>query len=280
MKSTIKLTVLVENYIPYSMGLKGEHGFSVLIQKNNSSYLFDTGQFGTCVDNALTLGCDLRDVNKILLSHGHYDHSGGLETVVKAIGHPVEIIGHSSIYDKKYAVTKDHGAKFIGIKTDRTYLESTLNAKFNLQDGFYEVDDGVWLTGEVPLSNDFEVMPAYLQVENEGSLCKDQLSDDNSVVIDTERGLVVIFGCAHRGMVNILTYVKKVLGKKIYAIMGGTHLFDAKPEHIGFVKQFLRKESIQLFAPAHCTGIEKIIEFTKDFPEITKPAYCGTVFEI
>ncbi len=278
--NNIKLTVLAENYVPTSIGLKGEHGFSVLIQKNNKTYLFDTGQFGTCVDNALTLGCDLREIEKIFLSHGHYDHCGGLEAVVKSIGHPVEVIGHSSIYDKKYAVTKDHGTRFIGIKTDRTYLESTLDAKFNFQDGFYKVDDGVWLTGEVPFSNEFESIPDYLQVEHNGKMSKDTFVDDNSVVIDTGKGLLVIFGCAHRGMVNILSYIKKILGKNIYGIVGGTHLFNAKLEHIEFVKQFIKKEDIKLFAPAHCTGIKNIIDFTKDFPEITKPAFCGTVFEI
>jgi len=275
----VKITILSENYVPPSLGLMGEHGYSVLIEKNGISLLFDTGQHGICVDNALTLGCDLRKIERILLSHGHYDHCGGLERVLKTIGRPVEIIGHSSIFDKKYAIRPEFGEKHIGIRFEREYIESILMASFHFQNGFYEVGKGIWLTGEVPFSNDFEKIPDDFAIKRNGRFEKDQFMDDNSLLIDTDKGLVVILGCAHRGMMNILSYIKKKLKKNIHAVIGGTHLFGAKKDHLEFVKDFIRKEDIKLFAPSHCTGIDKIMEFSRELPDVTKPAFCGTIFE-
>jgi 7,8-dihydropterin-6-yl-methyl-4-(beta-D-ribofuranosyl)aminobenzene 5'-phosphate synthase len=285
----MRITILSENYTPFSLKLKGEHGFSVLIEKDNMRVLYDTGRFGVCVDNAQTLGRDLTRTTKILLSHGHIDHTGGLERALIAIGHPVDIVAHPRIFEKKYIVGEQYVGPFgrqdvfIGIPFERQYLEKMLKASVNLQNGFYEVGKGIWLTGEVLLSNEIEKIPESFLVERGGVLVKDDFADDNSLVIDTVKGLVVVLGCAHRGIVNILTYVKKMLNKNIRAIIGGTHLHDASPIQIEFVrsyiKELIQKDRVELFAPAHCTGINTIMDLCAEFKDITKPAFCGTVFE-
>ncbi len=285
----MRITILAENYTPFSLKLRGEHGFSALIERDGTQFLYDTGRFGICVDNAQTLGRDLTRTKKILLSHGHIDHTGGLERALIAIGHPVSIVAHQGIFEKKFISGEQYlgpfGRKdvFIGIPFEKEYLEKMLKVSFDLRDEFYEVEKGVWLTGEVPLSNDVEKIPESLRVERNGALVTDDFIDDNSLLIDTDKGLVVVMGCAHRGMVNIVTYAKKMLKKNIRAIIGGTHLHDTSQVQLEFVRSFLKKiikeDGVELFAPAHCTGINTIHDLCTEFKDITKPAFCGSVFE-
>ncbi len=274
----IKLTILSENYVKTSFGLMAEHGFSVFVEKDQNSYLFDTGQNGICVHNSNKLGCNLKKIKKIILSHGHYDHCNGLESVLNEISNPVEIIGHSSIFDKKYLL-ENSSKKYIGIKLTQDYLENYLQAKFNFQDHFYEIDQGIWCTGEIPFTNQFEKIPSAFKIIEDDQIKNDSLIDDNALIIDSKKGLIIILGCAHRGLINTISYISNTLKKEPYAIIGGTHLHDASSEHFEFVKNYFKTSGIKIFAPAHCTGIDKIIDFQKEFPEITKPAFTGTVFE-
>ncbi|MEN6320907.1 MAG: MBL fold metallo-hydrolase [Syntrophaceae bacterium] len=285
----MRLTILSENYTPFSLKLRGEHGFSVLIESDYGQFLYDTGRFGACVDNAHVLGRDLTLTKKILLSHGHIDHTGGLERTLIAIGHPVDIVAHSRIFEKKHIVGQQQvtlfGRKdvFIGIPYERQYLEKMHKVCFDFRDGIYEVEKRVWLTGEVPVTNDIEKIPASFLVGINDFFVPDDFADDNSLLLDTDKGLIVVFGCAHRGVVNILTYVKKMFKKNIRAIIGGTHLHDTSQIQIEYVKCYLkeliREDGVELFAPAHCTGIHTIIDFCTEFKDITKPAFCGSVFE-
>ena len=275
----MKVTVLAENYVSFSIGLMGEHGFSAYIEREGKGYLFDTGQHGVCVDNANTLGIDLKHIDRILLSHGHYDHVGGLVRVLKTLGKETEIVGHPAMFDKKYAVTQVFGKRFIGVAWEKTYLEDALKARFNLTEGTYEVGPGLWLTGQVPSTNEYEQISDYLQVERNGKLEKDTLLDDNSLVMDTKEGLLMIVGCAHRGIVNIMSYARKTFNRPIYGVLGGTHLMGVSEEHLNFVKDFIATENIRFFAPSHCTGIHHIITFSKSHKAITQPAFCGTNFD-
>ncbi len=285
----MKITILAENYAPFSLGLKAEHGFSVFVEKDGRHFLYDTGQFGICVDNALPLRCDLASIEAILLSHGHIDHTGGLAAVLAAIGRQVTVAGHERIFDKKYVVRDNNleifGRRdvYIGIPFQREYLETFLKARFDLRNNFTDIAPGVWLTGEVPCSNNFEKIPDAFCVARAGGFAKDDFADDNSLVIDTGTGVVVVLGCAHRGMVNILACVKKTLRKRIRAVIGGTHLHDADHGQVeatvNFMRGFFKEEQTELFAPAHCTGLATIAALARDFKEITRPAFCGSVFE-
>lgn len=285
----MKLTVLSENYTPFTLGLRAEHGFSVLIENEGRHFLYDTGQFGICVDNARALKCDLAKIEEVILSHGHLDHTGGLDIALRAIGHPVVIRGHELIFEKKYAVRDDNlqafGRKdvFIGLPFARAYLEKFLNARFALRNDFHEFAPGMWLTGAAPFSNDFEKIPAAFQVERAGRLVQDDFADDNSLVLETEGGLVVLLGCAHRGTVNILSCIRKKLNRNIRAVIGGTHLHGADPRQVEAVRDCLRtifrEDKTELFAPAHCTGFETIAALVAEFKSITRPAFCGSVFE-
>jgi len=279
----VKITILSENYTIGILGLKAEHGFCVLIEKDGKQFLYDTGQLGICVDNAEVLKKDLTKTDKILLSHGHVDHTGGLARALEVIARPVEIIAHPDIFGKKYTVDKEHGKVYIGMPFEKKYLENKFRVSFNFQKGFYKVGEDIWLTGEIPFSNDLEKIPDQFQTEAGGSMKKDTFTDDNALVIGTTKGLVVVLGCGHRGAVNTLAYIKEKLGKNIYAVIGGMHLDGADRAHIDFVKaslkQIFKKENTGVFACGHCTGVKIVNEFWPEFKGILGYASCGMAFE-
>jgi len=265
-------------------GLQAERGFCVLIEKDGREYLYDTGRAGACIDNARVLGKDLTKVEKIFLFHGHVDHAGGLEKVLKAIGHPIEVVAHPEVFGKKFALWSTGAKTYIGIPFREEHFQGMHKEVFNFQKGFYKVAEGLWLTGEVPLDADaWEDIPKESQVEINGILQPDTLPDDDTLVIDTKKGLVVITGCGHRCIVNILGYVKKTLNKNIYAVIGGMHLEGVSRKHFQFVESELsrifKENETQLFAPDHCTGKRATKAFKADFRDIFKDASCGTTFE-
>ncbi|OGV63006.1 MAG: hypothetical protein A2283_14765 [Lentisphaerae bacterium RIFOXYA12_FULL_48_11] len=274
-----KLTILVENNDGNVPGLKAENGFSLLIEKNGSDYLYDTGMSGTCVRNAVVLKKDLSKVSKVFLSHGHRDHTGGLDQVLAAIGHPVEIVAHPDVFGRKVL-----GRMFpVGIPFTEKELKNKYRVIFDFQKNLSKVDEGIWLTGEVPMLNDKETIPPQARVQVNGHLERDFILDDNSMAIETGKGLVIVMGCGHRGVINILSFIRKNLKKPVYAIIGGMHMESADGEHIKFVEQELREiirlDHTQVLAPCHCTGKREIAELRKAFPEIFMDAHTGTSFE-
>jgi 7,8-dihydropterin-6-yl-methyl-4-(beta-D-ribofuranosyl)aminobenzene 5'-phosphate synthase len=279
----LTLTILSENYTIGMLGIKAEHGFSVLVEKDGHVFLYDTGQLGICVDNARALKKDLTKLQKIFLSHGHSDHTGGLEKVLEEIGRPMEIVAHPDIFRKRFSLSDKQDKYSVGIPFIREYWEKTYDVTLNLHEHFYSVEQGVWLTGVVPFSNDIEKIPPKFVAEINGEFEHDLIPDDNTLVIDTAKGLVVVLGCGHRGIVNILTYINKKIDKKIYAVIGGTHLHNASPEHLNFILTSLRtlfkENETKLFAVSHCTGIDIYNEFTREFKDITHYASAGMTFE-
>jgi 7,8-dihydropterin-6-yl-methyl-4-(beta-D-ribofuranosyl)aminobenzene 5'-phosphate synthase len=279
-----KVTILSESNICNTPGLNAERGFCVLIEKDGKQYLYDTGREGVCIENAKVLGKDLTKIEKIFLSHGHIDHTGGLEKVLKAIGHPVEVVAHPEVFGKKYAVWSTGAKTYIGIPFKKEHFENMHKATFDFHKELYEVAKGIWLTGEVPLDADaWNDIPKESRLEVNGKLEVDILPDDDTLVIDTDKGLVVITACGHHCIVNILEYIKNNINKEIYAVIGGMHLEGVERRHFQFVEKELmrifKENNTQLFAPNHCTGKRAISEFRADFKGILRDASCGASFE-
>lgn len=274
--ASLKITILADNYA-YKLS-NAEWGFSAFIEYDDRKYLFDTGNSGDCVvKNAELCNINLRNIDGIILSHGHYDHANGLEAVLKASGGK-NIIAHPNIFDKKLSTRKSN-KRFTGIKFTKEYLELTLNANFFFHSGFYQIYDNLYASGEVPLSNDYEKIPIHFKIlQDDGSIKRDNFLDDNSFIINTKRGLIIVVGCAHRGVVNIMEYAKNKLGKDIYAILGGTHLMESNEEQFNYVVDYIKKQDITLIAPNHCTGMDKITRLKQIFPDRVKPAFCGETF--
>jgi 7,8-dihydropterin-6-yl-methyl-4-(beta-D-ribofuranosyl)aminobenzene 5'-phosphate synthase len=277
--SSTEISILTENYVPTSYGLTAEAGLSIFIKHGDTSFLFDTGQSGFALNNAFIMGIDIKAVDKIILSHGHYDHVGGLEAFLKYLRRKTKIYLHKEAFISKYVDTGER-KRYIGFFHPREYYENNLFADFNFVSEFHDFGGGIYSFCEIPVTNDFEKIPDALVAKKDGSFIKDDFKDDLSLAIDTDKGLLIILGCAHRGMVNICTEIKRKLSKKIYAIIGGTHIKDLDESKIGHVSKFIKDEGIKVFAPNHCTGIEKIHHFRVNYPDMFFNACCGAKLTI
>lgn len=256
-----KITVLCENTAMGPMGIIGEHGFSALIEKDEETILFDTGQGMSLANNAQILQVDLSKVYTIVLSHGHYDHTGGLPAAL----HPprgVEIIAHPDIFAPKYAQIgseQEDNPIFVGLKYRREFLEDTFKAHFHFLNQFQEIKPRIYYSGEVPRKTDFEYPDTRLKIKKQGQLVLDPLYDDISLLIETDSGPVVLLGCAHSGVINVLNHFSEKTGySKFHAAIGGTHLgfMDGPGEQLNKSIQALDAYDLDLIAVSHCTGQE------------------------
>ncbi len=277
----MKITIICENTVGRRVGL-GEHGFSVLIETDRGNYLFDTGRGASVVRNSLELNKDLRTINKIFLSHGHYDHTGGLPEVLILRG-KVDVHCHPHVFLDRVHLFEENGKetkRFVGIPFKRSYLES-LGANFIVNKDFSEMEKGVFLTGEVPRKTSFEKLDPKLFTEIDGKTDPDVFLDDQSLVLDTKRGLLVILGCAHSGVINILNHVIKKTGKdRFYAIIGGTHLDFLAPEQLEESIKALRKMQIERIGASHCTGMKGAFRLHQEFGDRFFYGHVGSTLDI
>ncbi|MDF0589973.1 MBL fold metallo-hydrolase [Candidatus Methanocrinis natronophilus] len=222
MKRKMRLVTLVENSAGLRGGVLAEHGFSAYLEVGGFRLLFDAGQTYAASRNADLLGIDLAGV-PIALSHGHYDHTGGLLNLLKSTG-PVPIYAHPDVFSSRYT-RRDGALRQIGIPFDRGDLEE-MGAAFDLSRMAREISPGVWLTGEVPKTTEYEVVREDLLVVSEdGKIEVDPIADDQALALVFKRGLFVILGCAHSGMINTLLHAQRVTGvERILGVAGGTHL--------------------------------------------------------
>ena len=275
-----RITVLCENTVGALIGT-GEHGFSAFIETEAGNYLFDTGNGSSIVRNSLLLKKDLGSIQKIFLSHGHYDHTGGLPDVLRLKGE-VEVMAHPHMFLERIAVVKeDNGEKrrFVGIPYNRSYLEFS-GARFVLKKEFYEPERGIFLTGEVPRNTPFEEPDPRLFAKVQGNWVPDQFLDDQSLVLDTPKGLVIIFGCAHSGMINTINHVMEKTGmEKIYALFGGTHLAFLTPEQLEESIDAIKRLAVEYIGVSHCTGMKACMRLAQEFGDRFFYGHVGATFE-
>jgi 7,8-dihydropterin-6-yl-methyl-4-(beta-D-ribofuranosyl)aminobenzene 5'-phosphate synthase len=268
----LQITTLVENTAG-GKGLLAEHGFSLWIEYNNRKILFDTGQGYVLNGNAKKLGIDLSDADAIVLSHGHYDHTGGLFKLDDMGKKP--IFTHKDSLLPKYSRHPDGSVHKIGIKSVK---DKTLNFKFN--DKPVELYKGFHLTGVIPRITDFEDTGGQFFCDKE---CQqvDNLIDDQAAFIETSAGLFVILGCAHSGVINTLEYISKLTGSHtIHTLIGGMHLGSASQERINKTVKALKKFDIQNLYPTHCTGFNASARLLQEFPKNHKICQAGTIIKV
>jgi 7,8-dihydropterin-6-yl-methyl-4-(beta-D-ribofuranosyl)aminobenzene 5'-phosphate synthase len=260
----------------------GEHGFSAFIETDQGNYLFDTGSGRSIVPNSLTLDKDLKSIRKIFLSHGHYDHTGGLPEVLKLKG-KVDVHAHPHVFLDRIAILKEEDReikRFIGIRYKKRYLES-LGANFVFNTDFTEVEKGLFLTGEVPRQTNFEKTDPRLFSEMDGAMTNDLFLDDQSLILNTDKGIVLILGCAHSGMINIINHVINKMGKeKFHSILGGTHLDFLTPEQLEESIKSLKRMEIGKIGVSHCTGMKAAFRLQQEFGDRFSYGCVGSVLEV
>ncbi|MCD6453365.1 MAG: MBL fold metallo-hydrolase [Dehalococcoidales bacterium] len=273
------ITTLSENTAGLG-NFMGEWGISVLVESDDLSLLFDTGQGISAAYNADLLGIDLSRVGKIILSHGHYDHTGGLRLILRKMRRDIEIIAHPDIWAAKYVRHGDQKEQYVGIPFQRDELES-LGANFNLRRQATRITDSIMTTGEVPMVTDFEKIAPNLLVKEAAGFKPDRLLDDQALVITTELGLVVVLGCSHHGVINTLYHAQQLTGeRRIYMVVGGCHLMAASPEQIESTITALKELDIQRLGVSHCTGLHAASIMAREFGDRFFFNNAGTVIRL
>ncbi|AHF97227.1 MAG: MBL fold metallo-hydrolase [Desulfurella sp.] len=274
----LRITILAENSVVVPFDVIGEHGFSAFVETPNFNFLFDTGQGKALLNNSIALKKDLSTIKFLYISHGHYDHTGGIVDLLK-FKSPIETFGHPDIFSNRYW-SIGQIKRYIGIPFSKAYLES-LGVKFVFHKEFKEIEKGIFSSGEVERKTEFEKIDKEMKVINNGELIQDEIWDDFSLAIETSKGLVIILGCAHAGIINILNHFINKTGKKeIYAVIGGTHLGFASQEHINSVLEVIEKYNIQKLGASHCTGLEVGAKLYNKLKDRFFFASVGSVFEI
>jgi len=260
----LQITTLSENTAGLGNFL-GEWGLSILIETEGLNILFDTGQSISASHNADILGIDLSQIDKIVLSHGHFDHTGGLRQILRRTRKEIEIIAHPDMWQVKYATREGEEDKYIGIPFHRQTLES-LGARFNLTTEPVRLTGNIMTTGEVPMVTDYEEIEPYLVVKEDDGFKRDMLLDDQALIINTEPGLAVILGCAHRGIINTLYHAQQLTGVKvIHTVLGGCHLMDASEERVWLTIAALKELGVQRLGVSHCTGLPASAIMAQEF---------------
>jgi 7,8-dihydropterin-6-yl-methyl-4-(beta-D-ribofuranosyl)aminobenzene 5'-phosphate synthase len=264
MSQKISITVLVENSV-HERGLKAEHGLAWHIQFGSHQVLFDTGQTNLLVENARQLGISLDRLDAIVLSHGQYDHTGGLAAVVAASPCPPVFL-HPAAREPKFSLQPDGTPRFIGLPEASHAFLMHHQAQIIETRTCTEVVKGLFITGEIPRRTPYE-NPGGRFFLDEHATQPDPLLDDQAVFFDTSAGVVVVLGCAHAGVINTLDYIQGLNpGRPFHAVLGGLHLLNASPERLAATVEALRQREIPLLVPAHCTGAAAVARLWESFP--------------
>ena len=257
-----------------------EWGLSFLIDTGEESILFDTGKSVSASYNFASMKIDPHRISKIVLSHGHHDHTGGLREVLRLIGHEVEVIAHPDIWAPKYSRRKGESVRHIGVPFARRELEH-LGARFNLTTKPVKLNENMMTTGEVPMLTAYETIEPVLFVKNGENWQPDQLLDDQALVIKDEEGLAIVLGCAHRGMMNTIYYAQKLTGvEKVHTVIGGSHLINASEEQLEMTVIALRQLHLKRLALCHCTGFFALSRLFTEFGDKFILTNAGTIIEL
>ena len=259
----MKLTTLCENTAS-GPGIVAEWGWSIFAETDDINILFDTGGGNAAVRNADTLGIDLKIADKIVLSHAHSDHTGGLREVLIRLRNR-EVVTHPAVWIPKYKKQPaDNRMLYRGIPFAREELEKF--ATFTLSKEPEQISENILSTGEIPRITDYENIESDFYIKEEETCKPDTFPDDLALIFKSSKGLVIVLGCAHRGIINTIRHAQKITGEDaVHTVIGGTHLYPKKEDQIEKTIQDLKELGVQNIGVSHCTGLKAAMKLADAF---------------
>lgn len=274
------LRCLVDNNSVDSALFRSEHGVAFSIESPDGQILFDTGQSGNVlVHNATQMEVDLSQIDALALSHAHYDHTGGLEIFLQHSRSCLPLYAHPDIFRERFTI-RDGQPRSVGLRMSQADLVQRM--VLNLSAVPMEMLPGIWTTGEIYERISFEGRSTHHYVQVGGTWQPDPYQDDLSLVLQTLQGLVVICGCCHAGLLNILPHIRRFFPQPIRAIVGGAHLAAAGPIELENIIRELRQQCGEYVPDLylnHCTGERAQVALTHAFGEKSNPSPAGTVLK-
>jgi 7,8-dihydropterin-6-yl-methyl-4-(beta-D-ribofuranosyl)aminobenzene 5'-phosphate synthase len=280
----VKLTVLAEDTkSALRRNLTSKHGLSILVEgeidTQKFSLLMDTGPSPNVVlHNVKAMDIDLDEMRLIFISHGHYDHTGGLIGILKHINKKVPVIAHPQTFDVKLKF--EPILKYIGTPFKLSDVEASGGIVL-LARNPVTIANGIMTTGEVERRVDYEKVERFWTIKGE-KFGEDTMPDDQALIININgKGLVILSGCAHSGIINTIRHAQKVTGvNKIFAVLGGFHLMKADDSRIKkTINDFLKIEP-ELVGPCHCTGSRAVRWLSQAFGDYCQPLRTGDTIEL
>lgn len=250
----MKITTLIENKLGSHEDLYIEHGISLYIEADGKKILFDTGASGNFLDNAKSLNVDLKKIDYVILSHGHHDHSGGFERLMREINPDIKLFVGKEFFNKKHSLRPTGAYDFVGNPFDENFFKKN-DIKVEYIDGDEtKLTENISIFTNFERNKEFENINKTMYISNKDGYEKDMFRDEISLGIKTTKGLVVIVGCSHAGIVNILDTINKRSNKEIHALVGGTHLIREDDAKINKIIDYLKEREIKVIGACHCTG--------------------------
>lgn len=247
-------------------GTIAEHGLSFYVEREGRAVIFDTGETGSFLKNARSIGVDVAAAEALVVSHGHYDHAGGVRALYEETAFTGPLWTGPGFFDKKWSLDPE-GARYAGLSFDAMYIESV---SFGLhpisapagKTVFTELIPGVYGVNGFPRVHMVEATNPRFVVDRVTGRLIDDFTDEVCLVVDVDGGLAVVLGCSHPGLMNMLDAVQVAFRKPIRAILGGSHLVEADEIRIGATIEYLRNLNCTLAALGHCTGPAGIAALT------------------
>lgn len=275
------ITILTENYVGKT-GLMGEHGFSALIESPKGRYLFDTGPGHALPHNVEKLKIDLKRTDQIIISHGHYDHTGGLKWALGQTG-PIQVVANPHLFMPHMEIDPGNPSKpprHVGCPFTQKELEEA-GAEFVLLNRTETIGDGLWFITHYPRSVERVPNDSKLVLVKNGQIVPDDLPDDSCLLIEDDPAPILILGCTHSGIVNTLLYLKNNMGiSKLKAVIGGTHLMASDEVAVMHAIDLFEEFSVGLIGTSHCTGFKASVLLATHFKERFMLAATGSVIKL
>ncbi|MGM9934768.1 MAG: MBL fold metallo-hydrolase [Clostridium sp.] len=262
----MKITTLIENTGDDEGLLKNEHGLSFFIETSHGNILFDTGQSGDFIENAEKMNIDLRTTDKVILSHSHYDHCRGLKRLFNTFEINTNVVLGKNFFlnrERYRYVTKDekdlylkYGKyKFIGIDFDEEYLKSKKAEISYVSEKMMKINDEIYVFSNFERIHEKEKENRNMMIKvSEDKFVTDKFDDEICIGVKCDYGLIILLGCSHPGILNIIDSIRKVSGERIIGIIGGTHLIKSDEERIEETAEYLKKLDLKFIGLSHCTG--------------------------